>query len=212
MLDHVPGGSFCLTRIDAIINWAHSNSLWPLTFGTSCCAIEVMMAAGASRHDLARFGAEVARPSPRQADLLVVAGTVVKRLAPRLKILYEQMAEPRYVIATGSCAISGGPFMYNSYTTIRGVDQIIPVDVYVPGCPPRPEAFLYGLLTLQKLIKEGESIRRPYVRRKPVLSALPPGMTVGQINSELAALLQRDATVDLSGEYVQNSQAGGSKQ
>ena len=211
-MDHVPGGSFCVTSVDGIINWAHANSLWPLTFGTACCAIEVMMAAGASRHDLARFGAEVARPSPRQADLLVVAGTVVKRLAPRLRTLYEQMAEPRYVIATGSCAISGGPFMYNSYSTVRGADQIIPVDVYVPGCPPRPEAFLYGLLTLQKLIKEGESIRRPYVRRKPVLSVLPAGMTADQIRSELAALLTRDSTVDLSGEYVQNVQAGGSKQ
>ena len=212
VMDHLPGGSFCVTSVDGIINWAHANSLWPLTFGTACCAIEVMMAAGASRHDLARFGAEVARPSPRQADLLVVAGTVVKRLAPRLRTLYEQMAEPRYVIATGSCAISGGPFMYNSYSTVRGADQIIPVDVYVPGCPPRPEAFLYGLLTLQKLIKEGESIRRPYVRRKPVLSVLPAGMTADQIRSELAALLQRDSTVDLSGEYVQNVQAGGSKQ
>lgn len=212
ILDHVPGGSFCLTSIDAIINWAHANSLWPLTFGTSCCAIEVMMAAGASRHDLARFGAEVARPSPRQADLLVVAGTVVKRLAPRLKTLYDQMAEPRYVIATGSCAISGGPFIYNSYSTVRGADQIIPVDVYVPGCPPRPEAFLYGLLTLQKLIKEGESIRRPYVRRKPVLSSLPAGMTAELICAELKTLLERDATVDLSGEYAQQKQAGGSEQ
>jgi len=212
ILDRLPGGGFCVTSIDGIINWSRANSLWPLTFGTSCCAIEVMMAAGASRHDLARFGAEVARPSPRQADLLVVAGTVVKRLAPRLKTLYEQMAEPRYVIATGSCAISGGPFIYNSYSTVRGADQIIPVDVYVPGCPPRPEAFLYGLLTLQKLIKAGESIRRPYIRRKPVLAALPSGMTADQIRAELAVLLQRDSTVDLSGEYAQNMQAGGSKQ
>ena len=208
ILDHVPGGSFCLTSIDAIINWSHANSLWPLTFGTSCCAIEVMMAAGASRHDLARFGAEVARPSPRQADLLVVAGTVVKRLAPRLRTLYEQMAEPRYVIATGSCAISGGPFIYNSYTTIRGVDQIIPVDVYVPGCPPRPEAFLYGLLTLQKQIKEGESIRRPYIRRKPVLAALPPGISAEQIRSELADILLYDAVTDMSGHNFLRKQDG----
>ena len=209
VLDRVPGGAFCLTTVDGIINWSHANSLWPLTFGTACCAIEVMMAAGASRHDLARFGAEVARPSPRQADLLVVAGTVVKRLAPRLRTLYEQMAEPRYVIATGSCAISGGPFMYNSYTTIRGVDQIIPVDVYVPGCPPRPEAFLYGLLTLQKMIKEGESIRRPDVRRKPVLAALPPGITAEQIRSELKDILLRDAVANLSGESAPKEKAGG---
>lgn len=208
IMDHVPGGSFCITSVDGIINWSRANSLWPLTFGTACCAIEVMMAAGASRHDLARFGAEVARPSPRQADLLVVAGTIVKRMAPRLKTLYEQMAEPRYVIATGSCAISGGPFMYNSYSTIRGADQIIPVDVYVPGCPPRPEAFLYGLLTLQKLIKKGESIRRPYVRTKPIMAALPSGMTAEQVRSELVTLLQGSSAVDLSVEHVPNTRTG----
>ena len=212
ILEHVPGGGFCLTTLDGLINWAHANSLWPLTFGTSCCAIEVLMATGAARHDLARFGAEVARPSPRQADLLVVAGTIVKKLSTRLKILYEQMAEPRYVIATGSCAISGGPYMYNSYTTLRGVDQIIPVDVYVPGCPPRPEAFLYGLLTLQKLIKEGESIKYPGRRRKPVVSCLPPGITADQIRAELVEDLQEKAFVDLNGEYPQNKQPGGAKQ
>ena len=178
-------GGPLLTSLDTVVNWARANSLWPLTFGTSCCAIEVMMAAGASHHDLARFGAEVARPSPRQADLLVVAGTIVKRMAPRLKTLYEQMAEPKYVIATGACAISGGPFLYESYSTIRGVHEIIPVDVYVPGCPPRPEAFFYGILTLQKLIREGETLREPGVRRPPVLAALPPGITMQDIRADL---------------------------
>lgn len=209
VLSHVPGGGICLTSVDGIINWARANSLWPLTFGTSCCAIEVMMAAGAARHDLARFGAEVARPSPRQADLLVVAGTVVTKLATRLQTLYAQMAEPRYVIATGSCAISGGPFMYNSYTTVRGVDQVIPVDVYVPGCPPRPEAFLYGLLTLQKLIRQGESIKHTNVRRKPVLAALPPGISADQIRAELIESLQGSSVVDLNPEYRKNQQPGG---
>jgi NADH-quinone oxidoreductase subunit B len=191
-LDQMPGGSFLLTRMDDVINWARASSLWPLTFGTSCCAIEMMMATGASRHDLARFGAEVARPSPRQADLLIVAGTIVKRMAPRLRTLYEQMAEPRYVIATGACTISGGPFMYHSYTTVRGVDEIIPVDVFVPGCPPRPEALFYGILTLQKMIREGETVRRPGVRRKPVMSALPPGITAEDIREDLARVLEAE--------------------
>ena len=192
-IEHMPGGSILLGSMDKVINWARSNSLWPLTFGTSCCAIEVMMSAGASRHDIARFGAEVARPSPRQADLLVIAGTIVKRMAPLLKTLYDQMAEPRYVIATGSCAISGGPFMYHSYTTLRGADQVIPVDVYVPGCPPRPEAFLYGLLTLQKMIKEGVTIREPHQRTKPVLAMVPPGATLEGITAELLELLKAES-------------------
>ena len=196
-IEPIPGGSVLLTSMDKIINWSRANSLWPLTFGTSCCAIEIMMASGASRHDLSRFGAEVTRPSARQADLLVIAGTIVKRMAPRLKTLYEQMGEPRYVIATGSCAISGGPFIYNSSSTVRGADEVIPVDVYVPGCPPRPEAFFYGLLTLQKMIKEGESVREPGVRRKPVLSSLPPGITMDQIRAEMITLLMKDAVVNV---------------
>lgn len=195
--DSVPGGQFLLTRLDQVFNWARANSLWPLTFGTSCCAIEVMMAVGASRHDLARFGAEVMRPSPRQADLLIVAGTIVKRMAPRLRTLYEQMPEPKYVIATGACTISGGPFIYHSYTTIRGIDTIIPVDVYVPGCPPRPEGLLYGLLTLQKMIKAGETLREQGVRRKPVLSELPKGITLADLKMEIQTLLEQEAQVDV---------------
>ncbi len=192
----LPGGGALLTAIDQVVNWSRANSLWPLTFGTSCCAIEVMMATGAARHDLARFGAEVARPSPRQADLLIIAGTIVKKMAPRLRTLWEQMAEPRYVIATGSCAISGGPFLYHSYTTIRGADEVIPVDVYVPGCPPRPEALLYGLLTLQKMIREGTTLARPGKVRKPVLAALPDGMTLQQVRAEIAELVEEAATVN----------------
>lgn len=197
-LEPLPGGSALLTKVDQLVNWSRSNSLWPLTFGTSCCAIEMMMATGAARHDLARFGAEVARASPRQADLIIIAGTIVKRMAPRLRTLYEQMAEPRYVIATGSCTIAGGPFVYHSYTTIRGADEIIPVDVYVPGCPPRPEALFYGLLTLQKMIREGESLRHPGERRRPVLSALPEGMTMDDIQAEMRDLLVGEANVKMS--------------
>ena len=145
-------GNFLLTTVDDVINWGRSNSLWPLTFGTSCCAIE-MMAAGASRHDFARFGIEVARATPRQADMIIVAGTIVNKMAKVLKRLYDQMPDPKYVIAMGACAVSGGPFYYNSYHTVRGVDHVIPVDVYVPGCPPRPEALLFGVMQLQRKVK-----------------------------------------------------------
>lgn len=146
------GRGILLTTIDDIIDWGRSNSVWPLTFATACCGIE-MMAAGAARYDFARFGIEVYRASPRQADVIVVAGTIVNKMAPVLKRLYDQMSEPKYVIAMGACAVSGGPFFYNSYHVIRGADQVIPVDVYVPGCPPRPEALLYGVMQLQRKIK-----------------------------------------------------------
>jgi NADH-quinone oxidoreductase subunit B len=200
LVERIPGGQILVTSIDAVLNWSRSNSLWPLAFGTKCCAIEMLMATGAAHQDLSRFGAEVARQSPRQADMMVVAGAIVKKMAPRMRMLYEQMAEPRYVIATGSCAISGGPFMYNSYSIVRGVDEVVPVDVYVPGCPPRPEAFFWGLMTLQKMIKQGESIARPGIRRKPVLAALPQGITLEDIREEIRALLEADNVIDVAKE------------
>ena len=196
-VENLPGGSIIITTIDRIINASRANSLWPLGFGTKCCAIEMLMATGAAHQDISRFGAEVVRNSTRQADLMVVAGTIVRKMTPRVRLLYEQMAEPRYVIATGSCAICGGPFQYNSYHIVHGVDEIIPVDVYVPGCPPRPEAFFWGLLALQRLIKEGESIRRPDIHKKPILAALPQGITLDEIQGEMRRLLEEENVVDV---------------
>ncbi len=145
------GTNVVLGSLDKLINWGRSNSIWPLTFATSCCGIE-FVSLGAARFDLARFGWEVARSSPRQADFMMVAGTIVHRMVPVFRRLYDQLAEPKYVIACGSCAISGGPFR-NSYHVARGIEDIVPVDVFVPGCPPRPEAMIYGIIQLSRKMK-----------------------------------------------------------
>ena len=141
-----------VTTIEELYNWGRRSSIWPMQFGLACCAIE-MIATTMARYDLARFGAEVFRPSPRQADLMIISGTVTKKMAPQVVRLYNQMAEPRYVIAMGACAISGGPFK-QGYNVLKGIDRYIPVDVHIPGCPPRPEALLHAFMTLQKQIEE----------------------------------------------------------
>lgn len=140
------------TTLEELYNWGRKSSVWPLTFGLACCAIE-MIATTMARYDLARFGAEVFRPSPRQADLMIISGTVTKKMAPQVVRLYDQMPEPKYVIAMGACAISGGPFK-QGYNVLKGIDRFIPVDIHIPGCPPRPEALIHGFMQLQKMIDE----------------------------------------------------------
>lgn len=145
--------NFMITTVDYVFNWARKSAVWPMTFGLACCAIE-MIASSTARFDIARFGSEVFRPSPRQSDLMIVAGTLTYKMAERCKLLYEQMAEPKYVISMGSCASCGGLFQL-AYSVCKGVDKIVPVDIYVPGCPPRPEALTEGLLRVQdKIVRE----------------------------------------------------------
>ncbi len=156
-IERIPGGTIVTTTVDKVFNWARESSMWYMLFGLACCAIE-MMAAGAARFDLDRFGM-IFRATPRQSDLMIVAGTVTKKMAPRVKRLYEQMSEPRYVIAMGSCANAGGPFA-DSYAVVKGVDQIIPVDVYIPGCPPRPEALINGIMELRKKMRAEVGAKR----------------------------------------------------
>ena len=152
------GGNVITTRLDAMVKWGRKSSLWPMPFGTACCAIE-FMAVSASHYDMARFGAEVLRFSPRQADLMFVAGTIPDKLAPVLKTIYDQMPEPKWVISMGVCASSGG--FYRSYHTMQGIDEIIPVDVYVPGCPPSPEALLSAIMKIQEKIATGAQAKAP---------------------------------------------------
>ena len=149
------GPGFVITSVDKLVNWAKSGSVWPVTFGLACCAIE-MMHSGASRYDTDRFGV-VFRPSPRQSDVMIVAGTLVNKMAPALRKVYDQMPEPKWVISMGSCA-NGGGYYHHSYSVVRGCDQIIPVDIYVPGCPPTAEALINGILELKEKIKKEESI------------------------------------------------------
>ncbi len=158
------GTNVVVGKLDQLINWGRSNSLWPLAFATSCCGIEFMAAASA-HYDLARFGMEVTRNSPRQADVMIVAGTIVNKMAPLLRRVYDQMAEPKYVVAMGACAISGGPFV-DSYHVVNGINNLLPVDIYIPGCPPRPESLFYGLMQLQRKVKASKFFGNKTIKRE----------------------------------------------
>lgn len=164
--DPLTKDSVILSTVDNVVNLTRANSVWPLTFGLACCAIE-MMAAGACKYDVARFGSETFRATPRQADLMIVAGTVTHKMAPRVKRLYDQMPEPKFVIAMGGCVIRGGPYVMYGYHVVKGVDLVIPVDVYVPGCPPRPEALLEGIFKVQKLMMRERIADRQRLSTKP---------------------------------------------
>ncbi len=163
-------GLVSVTSLDKIYNWGRKNSVWPMMFGLACCAIE-MICVAASRYDFSRFGMEVMRPTPRQSDLMIVSGTVTKKMIPQIVRLYNQMPEPKYVLAMGACASGGGPFK-EGYNVVSGVDKFVPVDVYVPGCPPTPQALLHGLITLQKKI-ERQSIRKVPWYRKGAAEPIP---------------------------------------
>lgn len=167
-------GNLVVTSVDALINWSRKSALWPVTFGLACCAFE-MIATAMGRFDIARFGMEAFRASPRQADLMIVAGTVTWKMAPPIQRIYEQMADPKWVIAMGVCATSGGPY-FGSYSVVPGVDHIVPVDVYVPGCPPRPDALLYGIMELHEKIKKYQNLGKPGGRP---LSGMPAGSPPG---------------------------------
>ena len=190
------GVNFVLGNLDSLINWGRSNSLWSLTFATSCCGIE-FMACGCARYDFARFGFEVTRNSPRQADLIMCAGTITHKMAPVLKRLYDEMAEPKYVIAVGGCAISGGPFK-GSYHVVKGIDEFLPVDVYIPGCPPRPEAILYGMMQLQRKIKVEKFIGGVNSReRRPDGKTIP--MRIMDVPKEFIAEMKATAEKAVEG-------------
>lgn len=202
--DELQGNVF-VTTLDKVYNWSRKNSVWPLLFGLACCAIE-MIATAASRWDLARFGMEVMRPSPRQADLLIVSGTVTKKMAPAIVRIYNQMAEPRYVLSMGACASGGGPFK-EGYNVVSGIDTYIPVDVYVPGCPPTPEALIFGLLKLQEKVERQSITRVPWYRSGHSDAVVIPVLGADIFDPRQVQIIQQ---VTLAGGEGATPAAGGS--
>jgi len=195
------GADFLTTKLDVAVQWAQSNSLWPMPFGTACCAIEFMSTVS-SHYDLARFGAEVVRFSPRQADLLIVAGTVVDKLAPVLKKIYDQMAEPKWVISMGVCASTGG--FYRAYHVVQGIDEIVPVDVYVAGCPPTPENLIHGIIELQKKIQSGELARHREAKTfVPIRVGVDPDLSIPAYSDGVMAHLQGKKELPEIGETAE---------
>jgi len=182
--------NIAITTLDKIYNWSRRSSVWPITFGLACCAIEMIVTA-ASRYDLARFGMEVFRASPRQADLMIVSGTVTKKMVPQIVRLYNQMPEPKYVLAMGACASGGGPFK-DGYNVVSGIDKFIPVDVYVPGCPPTPQALIYGLMTLQRKIDNQSVTTVPWYRPGDSEGIPVPVLGPDLIDPRQASLIRRE--------------------
>ena len=164
--DSATQDNILVARLDQLINWTRKSSVWPMTFGLACCAIE-MMATGAATYDIDRFGSGPFRATPRQADLMIVAGTVTNKMAPRVRRLWEQMPEPKFVMAMGACTVSGGPYIKYGYHVVKGVDRVVPVDVYVPGCPPRPEALLEGLFRIQEKMDKERLFDRQRIAQTP---------------------------------------------
>ena len=203
-------GQVAITSLDKIYNWARRNSVWPMMFGLACCAIEMIMLA-ASRFDFSRFGMEVMRASPRQADLMIVSGTVTKKMIPQIVRLYNQMSEPKYVLAMGACACGGGPFK-EGYSVVSGVDKFIPVDVYVPGCPPTPQALLHGLIQIQKMIDQQSLKDAPWYKKGPGEDVPIPVLGPDLIDLRKVALIKSNtANVENAPDGVQGNPDGGTE-